>query len=228
MSRWRWPSLAGLSTANLKTRMPGTSLHPGRPEAGPGCPSMTQITKASAVKAASALHQHRARALRPLAFAHDAEPLGDLGIGLHQPAEIAAEAVLVELLVRLDVPQAARVGGDLVGDDDSHHVVLPQPAGLHLEVDETNADAEEKPGEEIVDADGERHDVVDLLRRGPAEGGDVLFRHHRVVELVVLVIEFDDRARQLRAFFKTETSSQRAGGDVAHHDLKRNDLDLAN
>ena len=39
-----------------------------------------------------------------LAFAHDAEALGDLGVGFKEPAEVAAEAVLVELLVRLDVP----------------------------------------------------------------------------------------------------------------------------
>ena len=84
-----------------------------------------------------------------------------------------------------------------------------------------------RPGEEIVDADGERHDVVDLLRRGPAERRDVLLRHHRVVELVVLVVELDDRARQLRAFLDAEALRQRAGGDVAHDDLERDDLHLA-
>src|SRR5262249_57103865 len=110
----------------------------------------------------------------PLALAHDAEAFGALGMGLHQPAEIAAEAVLVELLVRLDVPEPAGIGGQLVRYHDAHEVVFPQSAGLHLEVDEADADAEEQAGQEIVDADGERHDVVDLLRGGPAEGGDVL------------------------------------------------------
>ena len=118
-------------------------------------------------------------------------------------------------------------GRDLVRHDDAHHVVFPQPPGLHLEVDETDADAQEQPGEEIIDADRERHDVVDLLRRRPAERRDVLLRHHRVVELVVLVIELDDRARQLRALVDAETRRERAGRDVAHHDLERNDLDLA-
>jgi hypothetical protein len=66
----------------------------------------------------------------------------------------------------------------------------------------TDADAEEQAGEEVVDADGERHDVVDLLGRGPAEGGDVLFRDHRVVQRIVLVVELDDRARQLGAFLE--------------------------
>ena len=97
-----------------------------------------------------------------------------------------------------------------------------------LEIDEADADAEEEAGQEIVDADGQRHDVVDLLRRGPAEGGDVLFRHHRVVQRVVLVIKLDDRARQLGAFLEAEAGRQRARRDIAHHDLERNDLDLAN
>src|SRR5882757_9214586 len=176
---------------------------------------------------ALALDQHRTFALRALALAHDAEALGHLGIGLEQPAEIAAETILVELLVRLDVPQPARIGRDLVRHHDPHEVVLPQPAGLHLEVDEADADAEKQAGEEIVDADGERHDVVDLLRRRPAEGGDVLLRHHRIAELVVLVVELDDRARQLRAFLDAQARRQRTRRDIAHHDFERNDLDLA-
>src|SRR6476619_3904484 len=53
---------------------------------------------------ASALHQ-------------DAQPLCDLRIGFQKPAEVAAEAILVELLVGFDVPQPARIGRDLVGDD---------------------------------------------------------------------------------------------------------------
>ena len=48
---------------------------------------------------------------------HDAEAPGDLGIGVGQAAEVVAEDVLVELAAGLDVPQAARVGRDLVGDD---------------------------------------------------------------------------------------------------------------
>ena len=48
-----------------------------------------------------------------------------------------------------------------------------------------------------------------------------------IVERVVLVVEFDDRARQLRAFLDAEARGERAGGDVAHDDLERDDLDLA-
>ena len=43
-------------------------------------------------------------------FLYKIPTLGHLGIGLQQSAQIAAEPVLVELLVRLDVPQAAEVG----------------------------------------------------------------------------------------------------------------------
>src|ERR1700743_2163595 len=94
--------------------------------------------------------------------------------------------------------------------------------------DRGNPDAEKQAGEEIVDADGERHDVVDLLRRRPAERGDMLFRHHGVVELVVLVVELDDRARQLRALFDAKPLRQRTRRDVPHHHLQRHDLDLTN
>ncbi len=96
-----------------------------------------------------------------------------------------------------------------------------------LEVDEADADAEEEADEEVIDAQRELHDLVDLLRRGPTERGDVLLRDHRVVEIVGLVVELDDRARQLRAFLEAEARRQRAGGDVAHDDLERDDLHLA-
>src|SRR6185312_12206509 len=186
------------------------------------------VTRAFTVLDPSALDQHRTRTGGPLVFHEDAEAFCDFRVSLEQAAEIPAEAILVELLVRLDVPQPARIRRDLIGDDDPHHLVLEQPSALHLEVDEADADAQKQAGEEIVDADGERHDVVDLLRRRPAEGRDVLFRHHGVVELVVLVIELDDRARQLRALLDAEPLRQRTGRDVPYHDFQGHDLNFAN
>jgi len=50
------------------------------------------------------LHQHRPGTLRPLLLHEDAEAAGDFLIGLEQPAEVAAEAILVELVLGLDVP----------------------------------------------------------------------------------------------------------------------------
>src|SRR3984885_6363998 len=171
-------------------RTPGYMIGPsnGPSSVANGTTRPMVISRATAL----ALDQDRSGALRSLAFAHDAEPLGDFGISFEQAAEIAAEAVLVELLVGLDVPQPAGIRRNLVGDHDPHQIVLPQPTGFHLEIDETDTDAEEQPGQEVVDADRERHDVVDLLRRRPTERGDVLFRHHRIVELIVLVIELDN------------------------------------
>ena len=57
--------------------------------------------------------------------------------------------------------------------------------------------------------------------------GDMLVGDHRIAERIVLVIIFDDRARQLRAFLDPEPLRQRAGGDVADDHLDRHDLDLA-
>ena len=47
-------------------------------------------------------------------------------------------------------------------DDDLHQVVLPQPPVPFRSRPGTDADADEYAGEEVVDADGERHDAVDL------------------------------------------------------------------
>src|SRR4029077_3174095 len=110
--------------------------------------------------------------------------------GLKQPTEIAAKAVLVEFLVRLDVPQPARVWRNLVCDDDPHHLVFPEPATFHFEIHKSDTDAEEESGEKVVDTDGKRHDVIDLLRGRPTERGDVLFGAHRITERVVLVVKF--------------------------------------
>ncbi len=55
----------------------------------------------------------------------------------------------------------------------------------------------------------------------------MLLGDHRVAELVGLVVVLDDRARQRRALLDAEALGERAGGDVAHHHLERDDLDLA-
>src|SRR5690348_2780222 len=62
----------------------------------------------------------------------------------------------------------------------------------------------------------------------PAEAGDVLFRHHRVAELVVFVIVLDDRARQGGTFLHAEALRERAGNDVPDHNLDWNYLNLSN
>ena len=49
-------------------------------------------------RASALLHQARAAERRLLVLAQDAEAAGDLGVGLDQAAEVAAEAVLVQLV----------------------------------------------------------------------------------------------------------------------------------
>ena len=55
----------------------------------------------------------------------------------------------------------------------------------------------------------------------------MFFRHHRIIQLVVFVIELDDRARQRRAFFQPETGRERPRSNIAHYNFKRNNLDFA-
>src|SRR5579871_4447162 len=62
----------------------------------------------------SPLHQYGTRAGRPLVLHQNAESLGHFGVSFQQSAKVAAEAVLVELLVRLDVPQPTRIRRYLV------------------------------------------------------------------------------------------------------------------
>jgi hypothetical protein len=64
-----------------------------------------------------------------------AETAGDLLIGLLDAAEVLTEAVLIELLVGLDVPQPAAIGADLVGEDYPAEIAVPDAAELELEVD---------------------------------------------------------------------------------------------
>src|SRR4051794_651350 len=85
-----------------------------------------------------------------LPFGKQAEAAGDFLIGFGLAAEVAAEAVLVELLARAHVPEAAAVGADLVGQDDAREIILPEPAELELEIDQADADRGEQAAEEIV------------------------------------------------------------------------------
>ena len=80
-----------------------------------------------------------------LAVGQQTEPPCDLLIGLRLATQILAEAVLVELLVRFHVPQAAAVGADLVGQDDPAPVVVPDAPEFELEVDQADATPAKSP-----------------------------------------------------------------------------------
>src|SRR6185437_2152652 len=192
----------------------------------------TAFTIPTSLLAALPMHSVSLHRLRAFEVAHaglgqDAQTLGHFLVGFLDLPQVAAEAVLVHLLVGFAVPQTAIVRADLVGQDDPHLVVFPQPAEFQLEVHQGDADAKQQPGQEVVDAQGQRDDVVQVGGVRPAEAGDVLLRHQRVAEAVVLIIVLDDGAGQAGAFGNAEPLGETAGGDVAEDDLQRNDLHFA-
>src|SRR6185437_12438139 len=156
-----------------------------------------------------------------------AQPARDFLIGLFDPAEVLAKTILVELLVGLDVPQPTAIGTDLIGQNDARVIAVPDATELELEVDQADSDCSEHSRQEVVYTDRHVGDVVHFVLRRPAEAGNMLVGDHRVAERVVLVIIFDDRSWQLRAFLDPETLRQGPGGDVADDDLDRDDFDLA-
>src|SRR5207244_3478465 len=109
-------------------------------------------------------------------------------IGVFDAAEVAPEAVLVELLARPLVPEAAGVGADLVGEQDLAVVA----AELELHVDQHDGALVEVLAQERVDAQRRPVDGREVLRRGEPEEADVPVVDHRVVERVVLVEVLED------------------------------------
>ncbi len=55
----------------------------------------------------------------------DAQPAGDLLIGLGGLAQAEPRAVAVEPLVGLEVPQTAGIGADFIGQNDAHLLAFP-------------------------------------------------------------------------------------------------------
>src|SRR3546814_4884 len=160
------------------------------------------------------------------ALGHQAQSARDFLIGLDLAAEVAAEAVLVELFVRRHVPQAAAVGADLVGEADAAEIAFIQTPEFELEVDEADADRGEHARPEVVDADRHVLDVVELFLAAPVKAGDMLLGDERVAQRVVLVAIFDQGAGKLRPLLDAEALRQRARRDVAHDHFDRHDLDL--
>ena len=148
-------------------------------------------------------------------------------IGLFDLAKVPAETVLVHFLVGRDIPQPAIVGANLVGQYQTDIFFAIEAPEFQFEIDQFQADAAEQPGQEVVDAQRQVHDVVDVLWVGPAEGGDMFLGDHRVVELVRFVIKLDDRTGQQGAFGQIEPLGDGAGGDIAHDHLDGDDLNLA-
>ena len=112
--------------------------------------------------------EHRPRALGARILGQHAKTARDFLIGLEHASQIAAEAILVELVGCVDVPQTAAVRADFIRQHDAHRLVVPKATEFDLEVDEPNADSKEQADEEVVDAQRELHHFVDFLRRWPS------------------------------------------------------------
>src|SRR3546814_19889022 len=74
-----------------------------------------------------------------LAFRQQTEWPRHFLIGFGLAAGVVAEAVLVELLVRRHVSQAATVGPDLVSQDEAALLVYPVSAAFEIDVHEAAA-----------------------------------------------------------------------------------------
>src|SRR5215210_5864277 len=120
-------------------------------------------------------------------------PPQHLCVGLFDAPKVVAEAVLVELLAGLLVPEPAGVGGDLIRE---HEVALGVPPGLYLEVDEGYAALVEEGREGLVDLQPELLAELEVLV-GDAELPEVVPVQHGVSELVVLVAQLHDRGLEL-------------------------------
>src|SRR3546814_8149494 len=87
------------------------------------------------------------------ALGQQAQSARDFLIGFDLAAQIAAEAVLVELFVRRHVPQTTTIRADLVGEDDAAEIAFVKAPELELELDEADADRGEHARHEGVEAD---------------------------------------------------------------------------
>src|SRR6185437_392829 len=134
----------------LPWRTSPTPLKPSVPRAWPialPCGSSTPSLGMTKTRAFISLNRRRAsnvaRGIARRAFGEEAEAARYLLVGFLDSAEIAAEAVLVELLVGLQVPEPAIVRADLVGEDQPHLVVLVvETTKLYFKINEFNTDPE--------------------------------------------------------------------------------------
>src|SRR5262249_21686242 len=116
-----------------------------------------------------------------------ADPAVHFVIGFLDAAEVLTEAILVELLAGDTVPESARVGTNLVTEED-----LPvMPAEFELAVDEQDAFAFEETSQDGVDLHRHVGQRLQLGFRGHAEDRHVPLIDHRVVERITLVIVLD-------------------------------------
>src|SRR5882724_13664593 len=168
-----WTALTNIKSTMAHTRPRPTAAHHLRnataPTIGPThmMGSMRETMRIATMPAKKSigalLHRRGALHVARTAFGENSQASRDFLIGLFDVAEVTAETVLVQLLTGLGVPKPAIIRADLIGEDQAHFLVLIEPAVFQLEVDQTQADAEEETEQEIVDPERHRQDLVDVL-----------------------------------------------------------------
>src|SRR4051812_41277096 len=127
----------------------------------------------------------RTRTFKPSAISYSGHPSQHLGVGLFDAAHVVTEAVLVQFFAGFLVPEAAGVGGDLIGQ---HEVALGIPPGLYLEVHERYATLVEEGREYLVDPEAQLLAELEVLV-GDAQLAEVIPVEQGVAEVVVLIAQ---------------------------------------
>ena len=118
------------------------------------------------------------------------QALHDFLVSVGLAAHVAAEQILVQMGAGGGIPEAAGVGADLVGQDDG---AIGQTAELQLEVDQTDVGIQQDLLQHFVDLEGVLGDGVDLFLGGQIQGQGVVVVDERIMQIVVLVAELQDR-----------------------------------
>lgn len=111
------------------------------------------------------------------------QTLHDLGVGFFHAAHVAAETILIQLLVGLAVPQAAGVGADLVSQNDC---AVGQAAEFQLKIHQSHAAGQPEGFQRVVDPEGVVFNGLDLFGGRQLQSEGVIGVEQRVAQLVVL------------------------------------------
>ena len=113
------------------------------------------------------------------------QPLHDLGVGFLNTAQIPAETILIQLFVRLAVPQAAGVKADLVGQNNG---AVSQAAKLQLEVNQRHAAGLPEALKDLVDLESVLFDGIQLLGGTQLQGQGMVTVQQLIAQLFIFII----------------------------------------
>lgn len=149
----------------------------------------------------------------------------DFGVGFHDVAEVAAEAVFVHFFAGFEIPEAAAVGADFVGEDDLGWI-FGEAAEFEFEVDEAQVALGEEIAEDFVDFESGFAEEGEVVCGGEFEFADVVVVDEGVAEFIGFDAKFDDGLGELDAFFEAGAFAEAAGGEVADDDFDHEDVDF--